>query len=149
MYSSRTNAIAIAAVALLVLAVIPWTDVWVRAEDKEYTWHVRPRRSRASLSPDCFLDRDMLLVNDQNPGEVLRASVGDKVRVTIVNHSPTEGLTMHYHGISMFNQPYSDGAAARSRCNVGPMQASDRDGFLGWGEPLPLFCLLIMLFRFC
>jgi FtsP/CotA-like multicopper oxidase with cupredoxin domain len=120
MYSS-CKVIVNAAARLLVL--LPWT-VGVQAELKEYTWHVHPRRSRAPLSPDCFLDRDMLLINDKNPGEALRASVGDRVRVTIVNHSPSEGLAMHYHGISMFNQPYSDGAATRSQCNVGPMQAS-------------------------
>ena len=88
----------------------------------EYTWNVHPRRSRSSLSPDCFQDRDMLLINDNNPGEVLRANVSDKVKITIINHSPSEALTMHYHGISMYNQPYSDGAATRSQCDVGPMQ---------------------------
>jgi FtsP/CotA-like multicopper oxidase with cupredoxin domain len=104
----------------------PWWLTPVTAELKEYTWHVHPRRSRTPLSPDCFLDRDMLLINDKNPGEILRASVGDKVRITIVNHSPSEGLTMHYHGISMLDQPYSDGAASRSQCSVGSMQVSHR-----------------------
>lgn len=88
----------------------------------EYEWNVYPRRSREPLSPDCFTDRDMLLVNDMLPGPEIRAKVGDTIRVTVVNHSPSEALTIHYHGISMYQQPYHDGAGTRSQCNVGPMQ---------------------------
>jgi L-ascorbate oxidase len=90
----------------------------------EYTWNVRLRRSRDSLSPDCFTDRDLLLVNDMNPGPVLRANVGDTVRVTVINHSPTEAISIHYHGLSMMGQPYSDGTGTVSQCSTGPMQTA-------------------------
>ena len=95
-----------------------------QAELVEYDWTVKPRRSVPPHSPDCFTNRDMLLINDSNPGPVLRAKVGDTVRVTIRNHSPTEALSIHYHGITMWQQPYSDGVQTSSQCNIGPLQVN-------------------------
>lgn len=83
---------------------------------------IRPRRSRPPLSPDCFIDKDMLLVDDLNPGPEIRANVGDTIHIKWINESPSEGVTIHYHGLLMSNQPYADGTGAISTCVVGPMQ---------------------------
>lgn len=83
---------------------------------------IRPRRSVPPLSPDCFMDKDMLLVNDQNPGPVLRANVGDTIQIQWVNESPSEGVSIHYHGLLMKDQIYADGTGGVSSCTVGPMQ---------------------------
>lgn len=98
------------------------TTAVVNAALVEYDWTITPRRSRPPLSPDCFIERDMLLVNDLNPGPEIRANVGDTIKVTWHNHSPSEGVTIHYHGLTMQDQPYADGTATVSACNVGPMQ---------------------------
>jgi L-ascorbate oxidase len=66
----------------------------------------------------------LLLVNDINPGPVLRANVGDTVRVTLINHSPNEAVSIHYHGLSMLGQPYADGVGSQSQCSTGPMQTA-------------------------
>ncbi len=71
----------------------------------EYTWHVRPHRSRTPYCPDCFTNRDLLLVDGMNPGPDLRANVGDTVRITVINHSPTEAIGIHFHGLPMTGQP--------------------------------------------
>jgi iron transport multicopper oxidase len=71
-----------------------------------------------------YKDRDLLLVNDLNPGPILRANVGDTVRVTIINHSPNEAVSIHYHGLSMLGQPYSDGVGTESQCSTSPMQTA-------------------------
>ncbi len=64
----------------------------------EYTWTLRPSRAspavpnaatraelnNPALSPDCNLDRLMLLVNDVFPGPPIRADVGDVVMLTLI-----------------------------------------------------------------
>lgn len=64
----------------------------------------------------------MLLVNDQYPGPAIEASVGDTVRVNLVNHSPTESVSLHFHGLTMLGQPYVDGTGSVSQCASGPLQ---------------------------
>lgn len=83
---------------------------------------IRPRRSVPPHSPDCFTDKDMLLVNDQNPGPTIRANVGDTIQIKWVNESPSEGVSIHYHGLLMKDQAYADGTGGVSSCVVGPMQ---------------------------
>lgn len=94
----------------------------IQAELVVYNWTVTGVRSRPPLSPDCYTDRDMLLVNNQNPGPEIRAKVGDTVRVIITNMSPTEALTVHYHGVKMIEQNYHDGVGGASTCNIAPLQ---------------------------
>jgi L-ascorbate oxidase len=92
---------------------------------REYTWKLQPRRPQKrdpTFSPDCYLDRPMLLVNDQFPGPTIEASVGDTVRVNLENHSPTESVALHFHGLTMLGQPYVDGTASVSQCASGPLQ---------------------------
>jgi hypothetical protein len=62
---------------------------------------------------DCFTDRDMFLIDEMNPGPDLRANVGDTVRITVVNHSPTNAIGIHFHGLLMTGQPYADGVFLR------------------------------------
>ena len=79
----------------------------------------RPRLSVPPFSPDCYTDRDLLLVEDQLPGPTIKANVGDTVHITWHNHHPSEGLSIHYHGLLMQDQPYTDGAGGISTCVVG------------------------------
>ena len=77
---------------------------------------------RASLQPiDCYTDRDLLLVEDQLPGPILRVNVGDTVHIKWHNRHPSEGVSIHYHGLLMKDQPYVDGAGGISTCVVGTM----------------------------
>lgn len=73
----------------------------MRIESKlvEYNFNLRAHRpspathnvtkrvnlTNPALSPDCNLDRLMLLVNDIFPGPTVVADVGDTVKVTVIN----------------------------------------------------------------
>ena len=75
-----------------------------------------------SLSPDCALNKPLLLVDDLNPGPSIRANVGDTVRVTLMNKSPNEAASLHFHGLTMLDQPYADGVPMVNQCALGPNQ---------------------------
>lgn len=110
-------------IRLLLLATA--TTTIVQSKTVEYTWKLQPRRAQVkdpSLSPDCNLDRLMLLVNDEFPGPAIEADVGDTVRVTVINESPTDTLALHFHGLTMRGQPYADGTAAVTQCASSPLQ---------------------------
>eukprot|EP00546_Thalassionema_frauenfeldii_P010122 CAMPEP_0178929318 /NCGR_PEP_ID=MMETSP0786-20121207/20504_1 /TAXON_ID=186022 /ORGANISM="Thalassionema frauenfeldii, Strain CCMP 1798" /LENGTH=639 /DNA_ID=CAMNT_0020605503 /DNA_START=58 /DNA_END=1977 /DNA_ORIENTATION=- len=97
----------------------------VYAKTVEYTWRLIPRRAQKkdpSLSPDCNLNRHMLLVNDQLPGPALEADVGDTVKLTFINESPSEGAALHFHGLDMLGYPYADGSSSVAQCALGPKQ---------------------------
>ena len=79
----------------------------------------RPRLSVPQFSPDCYTDSDLLLAEDQFPGPTIKAEVGDTVHIKWHNHHPSEGVSIHYHGLLMQDQPYTDGAGGISTCVVG------------------------------
>ena len=83
-----TMVVAAAALSLAATTMLTTVD----AAMVEETWTVRAWRTTVPRSPDCFTDRDVLLVNEMNPGPVLRANVGDTVRVTITNEDWDESL---------------------------------------------------------
>jgi FtsP/CotA-like multicopper oxidase with cupredoxin domain len=96
----------------------------------DYTLVISEMRSVPPNSPDCFTDRDMLLVNGTNPGPTLRASVGDTVRVTLINMSMERSVALHFHGISMYGYPYSDGTNLETSCSLPPTEVSERGLYL-------------------
>ncbi|UUZ58506.1 multicopper oxidase domain-containing protein [Nocardioides sp. B-3] len=57
-------------------------------------------------------------VNGSSPGPVLEATVGDLVRVTLVNDNVAEGTTLHWHGVDVPNA--ADGVAGVTRDAVLP-----------------------------
>ncbi len=108
----------------------------IESKTAEYTWTLRPSRAspavpnvttraelnNPALSPDCNLDRLMLLVNDAFPGPTLYANVGDSVKLTMINESPIDSLALHFHGLVMQGQPYADGVPSVTQCAVGPLE---------------------------
>jgi L-ascorbate oxidase len=92
------------------------------AEDVYYEWIIESHPSLPPLSPDCYTDRELLLVNNEFPGPILRANVGDTVRIKFDNKHPSEAVSIHYHGLLMQDQPFADGTSGISTCAVGPMQ---------------------------
>ena len=81
----------------------------------------RAELNNPALSPDCNLDRLMLLVNDVFPGPTIRADAGDTIKVTLINESP-QSVSLHFHGLDMLGQPYSDGTSSVNQCAAGPLE---------------------------
>ena len=105
-------------------------EPYVPKPDVEYTFGLHPcmaQKADPKYSPDCFLNRHLLIVKDKNPGPTIRAEVGDMVRVTLKNNSPSQAVTLHFHGLTMKGQPYVDGTAHSSQCALGPMQTQVYD----------------------
>lgn len=92
------------------------------AEDKYYEFKIQPHLSMPPMSPDCFTDRDLMLVDGEFPGPAIEANVGDTVHIKWHNYHPSEGVSIHYHGMLMQDQPYADGTSGITTCVVGPMQ---------------------------
>jgi hypothetical protein len=78
----------------LLLATVLVLFVVVRGATVTYDWTV----DYAYQSPDC-VEKLIISINGQYPGPLVRATVGDTVVVNVVNQIPSEGITIHWHGI--------------------------------------------------
>jgi L-ascorbate oxidase len=78
------------------------------------------------------------LVNNQYPGPTIEGTVGDRVRVTVVNKLPSESTSMHWHGVKQIGTPWSDGVPLVTQCPILPGQSFvydfvlDSPGTLWW-----------------
>lgn len=99
-------------------SVVQLSNLWCILSESSFSFF-RPRLSVPPFSPDCYTDRDLLLVENQFPGPTIRANVGDTVHLKWHNHHPSEGVSIHYHGLLMQDQPYTDGSGGISTCIVG------------------------------
>lgn len=122
---------------LLAAGLSAATALFTHVESKtvEYTFTLVPLRAspalpnvttraelnNPALSPDCNLDRLMLLVNDVFPGPTIRADAGDIIKVTLINESP-QSVSLHFHGLDMLGQPYMDGTSSVNQCAAGPLE---------------------------
>ncbi|PSR86345.1 L-ascorbate oxidase [Actinidia chinensis var. chinensis] len=70
-------------------------------------------------SPDC-IEGVVMAINGQFPGPTIRARAGDKVHIELTNKLHTEGVVIHWHGISQKGTPWADGTASISQCVINP-----------------------------
>ncbi|KAG0147834.1 hypothetical protein CROQUDRAFT_90966 [Cronartium quercuum f. sp. fusiforme G11] len=68
------------------------------------------RVSRTVLASDCT-QRESVVINGSSPGPELRFQAGERVWVRVYNDLENENTTMHWHGISQYGTPFSDGTA--------------------------------------
>ncbi|CAM6012893.1 unnamed protein product [Sphagnum balticum] len=81
----------------------------------EYDWTV----DYLFVAPDC-VERLIIAINGQFPSPTIQAVQGDTVVVNPKNNLPTEGVTIHWHGIQQQGTPFYDGAAFVSQCPINP-----------------------------
>lgn len=65
------------------------------AATKTYKWEV----SYMFWSPDC-VESVVIGINGQFPGPPIRARAGETVEVEVTNKLDTEGIVIHWHGIT-------------------------------------------------
>ncbi|XVF63225.1 hypothetical protein PTKIN_Ptkin09bG0070800 [Pterospermum kingtungense] len=80
----------------------------------------------------------VLTVNDSIPGPEIHAHKGDTIFVTIKNEGPY-GITIHWHGVRMPRNPWSDGPEYITQCPIKPggnftqeINLSTEEGTLWW-----------------
>ncbi|KAH8700053.1 multicopper oxidase-domain-containing protein [Phaeosphaeriaceae sp. PMI808] len=64
-------------------------------------------------------ERDMILINGQYPGPLLRIQQGDWVEVEVKNYLPFS-TSIHYHGIHQTNTPWADGVPGLTQRPIQP-----------------------------
>ncbi|CAM6057583.1 unnamed protein product [Sphagnum tenellum] len=102
-------------VAVLLAAALGGEQAAVQAAVVKYDWTV----DYLFAAPDC-VERLIIAINGQFPSPTIQAVQGDTVVVNLKNNLPTEGVTIHWHGISQKGTPFSDGAAFVSQCPINP-----------------------------
>ncbi|XP_077252455.1 L-ascorbate oxidase-like [Tasmannia lanceolata] len=73
-------------------------------------------------SPDC-VENALIGINSQFPGPTIQVNAGDTIYVNLTNNLPTEGVVIHWHGISQFGTPWADGTASISQCAINPEES--------------------------
>lgn len=65
------------------------------------------------------IPKQTILVNGTSPGPVLYMSIGDTVEFVVNNYLPFS-TTIHFHGITQLNTPWSDGVPGVSQMPIAP-----------------------------
>ncbi|KAK5055358.1 hypothetical protein LTR84_013108 [Exophiala bonariae] len=78
---------------------------------------------RATLAPD-GVATDLIVINGAFPGPTIEVNWGDDVEVTVINKitGPTEGVSIHWHGLLQTGTPYEDGVPGITQCPIAPGQ---------------------------
>ncbi|CAN4123196.1 unnamed protein product [Withania somnifera] len=87
----------------------------ISAKNREYEWRVE----YMYWCPD-GVEGVVMAINGHFPGPTIRATAGDTISVHLTNSLPTEGLVIHWHGISQHGTPWADGTASISQCPINP-----------------------------
>lgn len=93
-----------------------------------------PQNATHCSRPDCVVgdgvQRRILVVNKQLPGPPIQVCLGDTVVVNVKNSLSSEGLTLHWHGLTMLGAatpsgharsegtPYMDGTPMVTQCPI-------------------------------
>ncbi|CAF1136520.1 unnamed protein product [Adineta steineri] len=61
-------------------------------------------------------------VNRPFPGPLIRAKLGDTLRIQITNMMRDQATSIHFHGLHMFKNPWADGTEHITQCPIAPHQ---------------------------
>jgi hypothetical protein len=81
-------------------------EVWLSAEE-------------AICSPDGF-ERTCMTFNGTMPGPPIIANWGDELIVHVSNNMPTNGTTVHFHGVRQLDTVAYDGVPGVTQCPIPP-----------------------------
>jgi L-ascorbate oxidase len=83
-----------------------------------------------SVAPDCT-PRQSTVINGTSPGPILRFRAGDHVFIRVHNTHRDQNATVHWHGLSQYASPFSDGTPLASQWPIAPGQFFDYEFSLG------------------
>lgn len=61
----------------------------------------------------------VIAINNQNIGPVLRTTIGDTLKINVINSLFDGGITVHWHGMHLHGVPFMDGTPAVTQCIIG------------------------------
>lgn len=76
--------------------------------------------SNGTCNPDGNGDRLCLLINNQYPGPLIRATWGDTLSITVKNSMLDNGTSIHWHGVRQFHSTGDDGVNGITECPLAP-----------------------------
>ncbi|KAF2860096.1 multicopper oxidase [Piedraia hortae CBS 480.64] len=76
--------------------------------------------TNTTCNPDGNGARTCLLINNQYPGPLIRASWGDNLVITVHNKMQDNGTSIHWHGVRQLNSMGSDGVGGVTECPIAP-----------------------------
>jgi FtsP/CotA-like multicopper oxidase with cupredoxin domain len=63
-----------------------------------------------------------MLFNGQYPGPAIVADWGDTIEITVVNSTPDNGTSIHWHGLRQLHSNQMDGTNGITECPIAPGQ---------------------------
>ena len=73
-----------------------------------------------TANPDGMFARPVMGINGQWPLPDIRATVGDRLVVNVLNLLGNESTSLHFHGLYMNGTTQMDGPAGVSQCGIPP-----------------------------
>ncbi|KAI7541231.1 laccase precursor, partial [Hortaea werneckii] len=76
--------------------------------------------TNSTCNPDGNGERLCLLINNQYPGPLIRASWGDNLVINVKNSMQDNGTSIHWHGVRQYHTTASDGVNGLTECPLAP-----------------------------
>lgn len=86
-------------------------------------------------NPDNSFERPVVGINGHWPVPQIRATVGDRLIINVLNSLGNETTSLHFHGIYMNGSTEMDGAIGASQCEI-PSGASFKYNFTVCSNPI-------------
>lgn len=93
-----------------------YENFYPKGVTRKYTLDI----TNETLYPDGCKNSETKLFNATYPGPWIEACWGDDIEVTVRNHLPCNGTSIHWHGLRQFNSNEYDGVNAVTQCPIAP-----------------------------
>jgi FtsP/CotA-like multicopper oxidase with cupredoxin domain len=98
---------------MLGIQLHPKDHVFRNPKTIKYNWTI----TSGFRSPD-GVKKEVYLVNDLFPGPTIECRPGDTLVIQVINALPSEGVSIHWHGLEMRGSNAMDGAVGLTQCPI-------------------------------
>ncbi|KAF2172654.1 multicopper oxidase [Zasmidium cellare ATCC 36951] len=102
-------------VTVLAILILQVQAIKTRSRVTTFEIHL----SNGAANPVGIGERPVILINDSFVGPTLHAKQGDDVKFLVRNYLE-QGTSVHFHGISQSNSPWSDGVPGLTQASINP-----------------------------
>ena len=97
----------------IAIELYPYNHVFRAPKTIAHHWTI----TSGFLYPD-GVKKEVYLVNGQFPGPTIECRSGDKLVIHVTNDLPSEGVSIHWHGLDMRDANSMDGAVGFTQCPI-------------------------------